>query len=812
MPRIHRPKQHLRLAIYVFVFLTFISACTPGSKFPFFGSTPVSPTPPASPDLQAEVVFRVQVPFSTPGDFPIYLEMVDEITGLGLNPLRYQMEAHPPNHYSIRLPIQIGSVVKYRYLLGKAPLAIENTSYGNQVRYRMYPVNGTDMVQDIVAAWSGVPYIGETGRIFGTVSDQITGEPIPDVMVTAGGVQTISAADGNFLLDGLPQGTHHLVAYNIHGSYSVYEQGALVAPTSLTLAEIHMKPAQYVNVSFIVNTPKLPVDIAQVRMVGNLYSLGNTFADLRGGINTVASRSPQLNQYDDGRFVINLKLPVGFDLRYKYTMGDGFWNAEYGGGKFRVRQLIIPSEDIVIEDTVETWASGEAGSIVFIARVPTNTPIADVITIQFNPYAWLEPIPMWQAGPYEWIYILSSPLELLGNVSYRYCRNGYCPEGDDQADQSPGGAFMKGPEIQYFQDQIDHWPYLSAKESGAAFPSLHIEARGISFLAGVEYAPSFHPDWSAYQDGALTQVDALNGTLLVLTPTWTYTQQNPPLITPVPGKDGLWADWIETANKARQKGISLAVYPEPSIRSDSMEWWAGAERDLSWWYSWYDRYQTFILHHARLAQQMGATALIIGGPDIAPSYPDGLLPDGTSSGTPDEAESRWFEIIHEIRNVYQGQLVLALAYDGNVISPPPFTKLFDQIYLLWPATLPEIEGDSEVDAVQMINRLLERDVRPLRMNTGKPVILSVEYCSSTDQDCGVGNTKTGGSSQIDIQIQEILYTAALTAINAHNWIDGFVSRGYFPVVEMEDGSSSVYGKPAWNVLEYWYPQLLKDAR
>jgi hypothetical protein len=57
-------------------------------------------------------------------------------------------------------------------------------------------------------------------------------------------------------------------------------------------------------------------------------------------MNTVASRAPILKRNDNGTFEITLKLPVGFDLRYKYSLGDGFWNAEHEAGKFVVRQLI----------------------------------------------------------------------------------------------------------------------------------------------------------------------------------------------------------------------------------------------------------------------------------------------------------------------------------------------------------------------------------------------------------------------------------------------------------------------------------------
>jgi hypothetical protein len=811
MPRIYRSKQLIRLAFHVLVLLTIIPACTPGSIFLFPESTSTPPTPTASPALLAEIVFRVQIPFNTPADRPVYLEMVDEVTGLGLNPLRYQMEPQSPNHHSIRLPIPIGSVMKYRYVLGTTPLALENTASGSSVRYRIFPVEGPDMVQDVVAAWNGMPYAGETGRIFGRAVDRISGNPAADLLLTAGGVQTISAGDGSFLLDGLPQGTHHLTAYSINGKYLVYEQGALVSSGLATQAEIHVTPAQFVSVTFIVNIPKLPVGIAQIRMIGNLYSLGNTYADLGGGINTLASRAPLLTEYDDGRYQIKLHLPVGFDLRYKYSLGDGFWNAEHEAGKFQVRQLIVPAEDTVIEDSVETWSSGDAAPIVFIARTPTNTPNDDVISIQFNPYSWLEPIPMWRAGPNEWIFILNSPLELLSDVGYRYCRNGYCLDSDDSEQNSFSGTFTKSSVVQYYQDQIDRWPYLSDEKAVTVVPSGQIESRDASFRVGIEYDPIFHPGWSAYRDVGLANVKALESNLLVLTPTWTFTQQNPPVIKAVPGKDGLWTDWIAAAASARDLELPLAIYPTPDLGPDIASWWDGTERSLSWWYSWYDRYETFILHNAWLAQETGAAALILGGPEIAPSYPNGTLPDGSPTDVPAEALERWNEIISEVRKIYQGQLFLALSYDGSVLSPPPFTSSFDQIYLLWSAQLTESDETQPFEAASVISDLLERDVRPLWMNTGKPVVLAVKFCSSTGQSCSpLRSSSSDYASSIDLQEQVDLYNAALSVGSSKEWLDGFVSRGYFSLVSQEDGSASVYGKPAWNALWYWYPSLVKD--
>ena len=56
-----------------------------------------------------------------------------------------------------------------------------------------------------------------------------------------------------------------------------------------------------------------------------------------------------------------MMLPAGADIRYKYTLGDGFWNAEHNtDGNFILRQLIVPasSTPVQVQDTVQTWQAG----------------------------------------------------------------------------------------------------------------------------------------------------------------------------------------------------------------------------------------------------------------------------------------------------------------------------------------------------------------------------------------------------------------------------------------------------------------------
>jgi hypothetical protein len=51
----------------------------------------------------------------------------------------------------------------------------------------------------------------------------------------------------------------------------------------------------------------------------------------------------------------------------------------------------------------------------------------------------------------------------------------------------------------------------------------------------------------------------------------------------------------------------------------------------------------------------------------------------------------------------------------------------------------------------------------------------------------------------------------LAAINERPWITGFVSRGYFPAAILQDTSSSIHGKPAQDVLWFWFQGLTRGT-
>lgn len=448
---------------------------------------------------QTEVTFQVEIPADSPSEEPVLLNILDEVTGLALSAQSFPMEYLDEQHYQIRLPFAVGTVIKYRYSrLGAAAPVEEHISDGRQLRYRLLHVEGPGQINDVVSRWTDTEFNSPTGRILGHVLDANTGKPIPGLLIVAGGSQALTASDGSYLLEGLPPGTHNLVAYALDGSYQIFQQGALVAGDSATPAELRLAPSRMVNVTFVVNLPEDTIPAVPIRLAGNLRQLGNTFADLSGGVNGIASRMPTLSLLPEGQMVYNLPLPVGADIRYLYTLGDGFWNTELNAdGTRRLRQLIVPEGDITLFDTIETWRPAGEAPVTFDVTVPANTPPGDTISIQFNPlFGWMEPIPMWRLGENRWAYVLNHPLQMISAAHYRYCRNDQCGAADDgetPGPQNPGYPLSSGLMEQTMIDEIKQWAWMSTVPPQASLDAVEVLPRSPDFAAGVEFQSSYHP-------------------------------------------------------------------------------------------------------------------------------------------------------------------------------------------------------------------------------------------------------------------------------------------------------------------------------
>ncbi len=819
-------RSHLSVFFALVVIASLLAGCF-GQQAPAGNQTSTTePIPAATQMPQSMVTFKAEIPAPLSAGESLNLDILDEVTGLALNKTSYPMEGKDARHFIKEISIPIGSVVKYRYSRGTT--AQEHSADGREVRYRMLIVDGPVVVQDTISRWTDSRPTGSFGRITGQVTDAATKAPLANILIACAGQQTYTASDGSYILEGVPVGTNNLVAYTIDGSYRPYQQGALIAPDATTPAPIRLNPTPMVKVTFTVTPPKGTIQGVPIRLAGNLYQLGNTFANLAGGVSVLASRSPAMAMGSDGRYSISLNLPAGADVRYKYTLGDGLWNAEHtADGANHIRQLVVPAQTTQVNDQIDTWTSGKSAPITFDTTVPANTPPDDRIAISFNPgYGWTEPVPMWALGNNRWVYVLYSPLDGMKEIGYRYCRNEQCDSAGDvksNIGKNTGQSASISLTAKTMNEPVTEWAGLFTTQPPVTIPNVTVQKRPEGFMAGVELQPAYHPSWQSYYTNAINDIRSLSANWLALDPTWTFTRANSPVLEPIPGQDMLLPDTVNIISLAHAQSLKVALFPTPTFPSGADSWFLSGQRDFGWWNTWFERYRNFLLNFADLASKQNAEAFIIGGDWVNPALPNGKLADGSPSGVPEDTLSRWQGLLAEVKDHYKGLLLWALSYPERMQDPPAFLNQVDGVYLLWSAPLADKAGATPEEMSTSAGQILDNEIRPWQININKPIVLGLGYASARGSTTGCIQGKDGlcvpagqlsrpnadlPDVTLDLDEQARAYGAIFLAANSREWINGVISRGYFPPTVLEDKSLSIHGKPSRGVLWYWFPRWL----
>jgi hypothetical protein len=333
---------------------------------------------------------------------------------------------------------------------------------------------------------------------------------------------------------------------------------------------------------------------------------------------------------------------------------------------------------------------------------------------------------------------------------------------------------------------------------------------------------------TVFNQDALQNIHAFNGNWVFIDPTWTFKNNNPIIFAQQPGKDPFTKDTTETVTAARALNMNVALFPQPRFTSNANNFWNNAPRDQAWWDSWFNRYRAFAVNFADVATKADAQAIVLGGDWIGPALPNGTLGDKTSSGVPADAESRWLAIVNEVRQHYSGIVLFALPYTNTDIQPPiNLLKNTDGIYLLWFARLSDSANPNKADIAAEAAHLLDENIFPVQTQVNKPLIIGVSYPSSSYSATGCIPNGNGNcfdwtalsrpnaditTVNLDLQQQFDIYDSMLNAINGRAWVSGFVSRGYYPPTELQDKSASVHGKPAADLLWFWFPRLLGNVK
>jgi hypothetical protein len=817
-------KTHTSIIFLVFISI-ILSACTGVTSPPPGDDSALNQPEPAQ---LAMLTFRVTLPNPVSAGEKITLVVLDEVTGLAFNQQKYPLHAEDNTHFMGIYPFPLNSVIKYRYIREGAYTVQEHTPDGQAVRYRMYVVSSPGVIQDTISRWTDTSYNLPSGRISGFVLDVETHQALADIMVTVAGLQVNTLSDGSFLIEDVPEGIHNLVAYSKDGMYQPFQQQAQVSSDQETPTNLALSASKLVNILFTVLVPENTPPESQIRFAANLSFLGNTFADLSGGISTIAARMPTLSRLPDGRHSITLMLPAGTDLYYKYTLGDGIWDAELNSqGGFNLRRLIVPEENLLIEDKVEKWTHGVEAPVVIEATVPPITPEIEDISIQFNPgYGWMEPVPMWKVDTNTWRFTLFSPLQGLKDLQYRYCRLNECNSASETSTQGPLASgrqltILSTPQI--IKDTIEQWAWYSGPPDAAVVPNSPIESRGQSFWAGIELQPYYRPGWESQLGDMVSQISVLNGNWLIATPTWHLTQHTNPVLEPKSEEDIPPSTLNALVIQAKNDNLAIALYP--ILVLPPQEIYSTAEMDFSQWTSWLTQYRRFILHFAVIAAQTNADALILGGGWINPTINLAVNNSDELTVVKPDPESFIRMLISEIKTIYQGPLLWALPYTQLIQNPPTFVDAVDMLYIGWSAPISSPENGSLNEIYQHVVTELDSNLLPIQEKLNKPIILSISYPSALGSMTGclvVGDQTCLDFSSLDrpkpdlphislnLNEQTLAYNAMMQAIAERSWISGVVSAGYFLPLPLQDKSNSVNGKPASGVLWFWFSKILGE--
>jgi len=491
------------------------------------------------------------------------------------------------------------------------------------------------------------------------------------------------------------------------------------------------------------------------------------------------------------RYSITLEMPVGFHLRYKYSLGDGFWNAELNNeSEFVVRDQIIET-GLSVKDKVTSFSAKGTRPVNLTVQVPSGTPEQETVFVQFNPFGWMEPLPMVATGENQWQFTLYSPLHFFDSIDYRYCRNGQCDIAADISDSAR--KITPQDKDQAIKDTITAWENLANYTiDSTEFLSLESVQPRPGFIAGIELVPNKSTSWRFSIDDGMQYAAGIGGDWVILTPTWTAGSTALfPLIAPSPGTDLLWNEIMNQNSHVMMSGQKSILFPIINYTQEPDKYWADFPVNEGWKISWGEQYAQFIYHNADLAQILGVEGIVIGDPSIM-SYWNNKQND--ESGV-QSIPVNWQEIISGIRARYSGRLIGTFIVNSDGLLAPDWLDQVDIIYVLFSPSLENHDG-SIAEIRQEIESILLEEVEPVYRQYNKPILLGLSYAS--------GN-KDGN---IDLETQAKIYSATILSAASHDWLNGFISRGYYPYVELQDTSPTIFRKPASEILWFWFHYLL----
>jgi hypothetical protein len=740
------------------------------------------------------------------------IEILDEVTGLPYHIQQYDMARSGDFTFSITLPFPSGSVIKYRYAKVGTEIVPEATMDGMPVRYRMFYAVGKESVSDLLLTWENIPTDFETGKLTGKIIDPITSKPIPDILVSASGYLTFTDANGVFSLENMMPGIHNVLFYAMDGKYKTFQQGATISAGLSTPAEIVMIPMALVTVTLLVNVPNDAIGVP-IYVAGNIQQFGNTFSDLPGGMSLKQKQMPMLSPVQDNTYMLSMRLYAETDLRFKFTLGDGYWNAEQQSTGLPVqRQLVIPNHDVNLTLNVESWRTKGFEPVSIQVNIPPESSPPGEKYIQFQTAEWTEPIPLWPIGDGNYLIILFSPFEATLPISYRFCRNEACEATHTTMDAVQPGTAAKNVDV-----VVTNWQNWQVFSQPAEVIASFVTNKGDLFTSMIELSPAMNPSWTVYASNGFGQASEMGTEALIFSPTWFTFEKGH--LNPVLGQTPYHANLVDLINGARFLDLNTAIFPQIQSTEVVQPVWEQSNHTEAWWMTWFGNYRRMILNYAQIASETNSEWLILGGKDVVPALLNGTYPDGTPSDVPENSQIIWEQIITDIRAVYTGKLVWAATMNQSLDPLPGFMDKLDEIYISIDTPLSMTPQPTSEEITTAFTELVDTTLYETYQFYGKPVYLAFGYPSAVGsaQGCFLVSESCRNDARFeshemtnmeaDFNAQLDIYNTIFPILTSRDWISGVSIKGFEPTKVVIDNTSTLWGKPAMDVIWYWYSGL-----
>ena len=525
---------------------------------------------------------------------------------------------------------------------------------------------------------------------------------------------------------------------------------------------------------------------------------------------------PALSQQEDGTYTLSLQLYKETHLCYKFTLGDGYWNAEQQSkGGFRIRQLIVPDHDITVTLQIDSWRTADVGPVTFKISIPLETAPNDEKFIHFKTDEWTFPIPLWPLGGGDYLYILFSPLNTSQSVSYRFCRAQDCENARNADAVSSELEVQPSESSQTEMATLSTWENWQTTDQTTRTDADNILVKADDFTTSIELSPQMNTTWLTYAPQGISKADEIGTENVIFSPQW-FTQSNSARLYPEIGITPFYQYLSNLLISDQSLGLSTSLYPQIDPTDELCTWRGSQSHSTAWWQEWFISYEQFILNYAKIAQDNHVEALIIGGTATLPTFSNGIYPDGSITDVPETADETWQNLMASIREIYSGSLIWATNIHTKADPLPDFIDSFDGIYVSIDSPLTVNLNPSKEDIASGFSDIIDYHIYELYRSTEKPITLALAYpsvngsvngCSLLNEACyndSLFLIDEISSFSVDLDEQALIYDSILPIIASREWITGISIRGYLPTVVLLDGSSSIYGKPAMNVIQQWF--------